>query len=217
MRGHKAVSHGDIEEFVAATEHGIPPAGGGDLGFSARGKGHNVDFGPAGLVREISEPTAVGRETTVVLAGRQVRGGGWLEGLAVAGQGQNPIRKHSIFRFQVEREKFSVGRPIDGGTVDISVVLKQNLFGLAAIERAAADRGLAVLSNGVGALFSIGRPYRPVITRPEGDTRRLTAGDGKYPDIVVAGLRIFYRHGDGFAVRRKTRIRIDRERTRSGD
>ncbi len=33
--GHQAVSHGDVEELVAAAEDGIPSAACGDLGFGA--------------------------------------------------------------------------------------------------------------------------------------------------------------------------------------
>jgi hypothetical protein len=45
VRGHQAVSHGDEEEFVVAAKHGVPSPGGGDLGFGAGSKWHNVDFG----------------------------------------------------------------------------------------------------------------------------------------------------------------------------
>jgi len=85
VRGRQAVSHRDKEEFVVAAEEGVPSAGGGDLGFGAGSKWHNVDFGPACFIGEISQPAAIGREAAVVLADRHVRGGGRLEELAVAG------------------------------------------------------------------------------------------------------------------------------------
>ena len=85
VRGDQAVAHGDVEEFLAAAEHGVPSSGSGDLGFGAGSEGHNVDFGAAGFVREIGQPAAIGGEATVVLAGGHVGGGGRLEDLAVAG------------------------------------------------------------------------------------------------------------------------------------
>jgi len=53
--------------------------------------------------------------------------------------GINPIGKDAISRFQIEGKVFPVWRPVDGRAIDISVVLIENFFGLAAIERAAAD------------------------------------------------------------------------------
>ena len=191
VRGHEAVSHGDEEEFVIAAEDGVPSAGGGDLGFGAGSKGHDVDFGPAGFIGEISEPSAIGREAAVVLAGRHVGGGGWLEDLAVGGlvvarlslgdQRQNPIGKDSFFRFQIEGKILPVWRPVDGRAIDISVVLIENFFGLAAVERAAADRVLTIFADAVGYLLSIGRPYRPKIIGSESDAGGLAAGDGNVP------------------------------------
>ncbi len=84
VRGHEAIPHGDVEEFLAAAKEGIPSAGVGDLGFCASFKRHHVDFGPAGFIGEISQPAAIGREASVVLADRHVRGGGRLEELAAA-------------------------------------------------------------------------------------------------------------------------------------
>ena len=109
VRGHQAVSHGDEEDFVGAAEHGVPSPGGGDLVFCAGSKWHNVDFGPAGFVGEIGQPAAIGREAAVVLADCHVRGGGRLEGLAVTGQGQNPIRKDSFSRFQIQGQVLPSG------------------------------------------------------------------------------------------------------------
>ena len=57
MRGHQAISHGDEEKFIVAAEDGVPSTGGGDLRFGSRWKRHNVDFRPAGFVREVREPT----------------------------------------------------------------------------------------------------------------------------------------------------------------
>jgi hypothetical protein len=215
--GHEAVSHGDEEEFLATAENRVPSAGSGDLGFCAGSKRHDVDFGPAGFIGEISQPAAIGREASVVLADRHVRGGGRLEELAVAGQRHNPIGKDSVSRFQIEGKVFPIWRPVDGRAIDISVVLIENFFGLATVERAEEDRVLAIFTGTVGYLLSIGRPYGPKIIGAEGDARELAACEGKYPDIVCTGSWIGDGNRDGFTIGRKTRIRINSRRTGRGD
>jgi hypothetical protein len=82
--------------FVAA-EDSVPSPGGGDLGFGTRFKWHNVDFGPACLIGEISQPPAIGREAAVVLADRHVGGGGRLEGLRSPVKGRIQLEKTPSF------------------------------------------------------------------------------------------------------------------------
>jgi hypothetical protein len=217
VRRHQAVSHGDEEEFVTATENGVPSAGGGDLGFGAGCKWHHVDFGPAGFVGEISQPAAIGREAPVVLAHRHMGSGGCLEELAVAGQGQNPIGEDSLSRFQIQGEVFPVQRPVDGRAIDIGVAVIKNFFGLATVERASANRVATVFTDAVGYLLPIGRSYRPKIIGSESDAGGLAAGDGKYPDIVGSGSWVGDGNCDGSTIGRKTRIGIDRRLTWSAD
>ena len=84
----------------------------------------------------------------------------WSVELAVARQGQNPIGKDSISRFQIEGEMLPVGRPVDGRAIDISVVLIENFFGLATVERVGRDRVLTIF-NGRRRRFAFHRATIP--------------------------------------------------------
>ena len=105
-----------------------------------------------------------------------------------------------IARFQIEREVLPVWRPVDGRAIDISVVLIENFFGLATIERVEADRVLTIFTDTVGYSLSIGRPYRPKIIGAESDAGGLAASDGKYPDIVCTRSWVRDGNRDGFTL-----------------
>ena len=213
LGSHEAVSHGGVEEFVVAAEDGVPSASRGDLSFCAGAEGHNVDLGPSAFVGEVGEPAAIGREAAIVLAHVHVSARGRLEGRAVSDQGQHPIGKDSLFGFQIKGEIFSVRRPVDGGTVDIGVILIEHLFGMAAIEKAAAHGALAILHDAVSDLFSVGRPDGPEVIGPKGDAGGRAAGGRKYPDISCPRSLVTDRDGDGFSVGRKARSGINGLRT----